>query len=406
MTASLSSLLLLGVLLTTLQVLCAVPWLIVFDPSLIKTRLRNPKTLGYTLLSILGVGVVFGLLCEFNSEPKTLEGWGRIYCALLELQLFADFFVGVFFFLLLVWPKGGAVALAAFREGVRQPMFWVLGFAGFGLIGISPVLPYFTFGEDIKMLKDLGYITIMAVAALFAVLTASTAIAEEIEGRTAVTVMSKPISRRNFLIGKFLGILIAGLSMSVMLGWWLVWIILLKEWFDPQIGNETKPDPLWVLNTASSLYSSGPAYALTKGILLWVHEFGSVAPGLLISFCQVMVLLSIAVALATRLPMIVNAMICLSVYFLGHLTPVLNSIALRAQDNTGQARLIYFVAQVFDYVLPNLDRFDMGPAVVRYAPLPAGLFSLYTLNVTVYALTYTTIALVFGLILFEDRDVA
>jgi hypothetical protein len=50
--------------------------------------------------------------------------------------------------------------------------------------------------------------------------------------------------------------------------------------------------------------------------------------------------------------------------------------------------------------------FDMGPAVVRYAPLPPDEFALYTANVAVYAVIYTAIALLFGLILFEDRDLA
>ena len=65
----------------------------------------------------------------------------------------------VFAVLLLTWPKGAAVAVAAFREGVRQPMFWLLTFAAALLMFVSTLVPYFTMatGEELKMVKELGY---------------------------------------------------------------------------------------------------------------------------------------------------------------------------------------------------------------------------------------------------------
>ena len=67
-------------------------------------------------------------------------------------------------------------------------------------------IPYNTFGEDVKMYKDSSLMTIMVLAILVAVWTASVSVADEIEGRTALTLLSKPISRRQFVLGKFLGI--------------------------------------------------------------------------------------------------------------------------------------------------------------------------------------------------------
>ena len=68
------------------------------------------------------------------------------------------------------------------------------------------------------MVKELGYDMTMLAAVLFGVLAASMSISEEIEGRTAITLMSKPVSRRQFLLGKFVGILLAALVMTVLLG--------------------------------------------------------------------------------------------------------------------------------------------------------------------------------------------
>src|SRR5271166_3703784 len=102
--------------------------------------------------------------------------------------------------------KSFTIALATAKETIRQPAFFVMAvFAGALLIG-TIFVPYFTFGEDIKMYKDTGLTTISFACMLLSLLTASSTVAEEIEGKTAITLLSKPINRRQFIIGKFLGI--------------------------------------------------------------------------------------------------------------------------------------------------------------------------------------------------------
>jgi ABC-type transport system involved in multi-copper enzyme maturation permease subunit len=283
-------------------------------------------------------------------------------------------------------------------------MFWLLFGIALLLMIIVPFLPYFTLGEDLKMVKELGYDLVMLFAVVFAVIAAATSISEEIEGRTAVTLMSKPISRRQFLIGKFLGILLATLVMVGILGWCMVWMFLLKQTFDPPIDPRDRvADPAWVLRFVADYVPAGEASDFVRGMGLWVDDSGSALPGLIIVSCQVMVLLSIAVALATRLSMVVTIPICIIFYFLGHLTPVLKAVS---QGKTGAYRLVQFMADVFDTVLPGLEHFSLGATIVRDAPLPPADFALYTANVSLYAVMYTAIALLFGLILFEDRDLA
>jgi hypothetical protein len=136
------------------------------------------------------------------------------------------------------------------------------------------------------------------------------------------------------------------------------------------------------------------------GSLFWFDIAWDNMPGLVLGFCQVMVLLGIATALATRLPMVVNLVICLLVFFLGHLTQVL------VQVSEKRYALVNFVAKVFDNLLPGLEYFDLGPLLARDVPPPALDFHLYIGYVLGYAILYTTIALLFGLILFEDRDLA
>src|SRR5688572_11059351 len=105
------------------QGLAALPW----DSVLTGRPAR--KHLGM-LGIVTAVGLGFAFFMNMNNDAQVLARWGRIYMAILHLQLGADAFVVVFRLLLLVWSKGGAVALASFQEGVRQPMFWLLTILG------------------------------------------------------------------------------------------------------------------------------------------------------------------------------------------------------------------------------------------------------------------------------------
>ncbi len=87
------------------------------------------------------------------------------------------------------------VAFAAYREACRQPMFWLITLITIIATWIAVAFPYFTFGDDYKMMKQIGFDVMMIAAVLFGVLASSMSISEEIEGRTAVTLMSKPQRR-------------------------------------------------------------------------------------------------------------------------------------------------------------------------------------------------------------------
>jgi hypothetical protein len=359
-----------------------------------------------TIGGILVVGALSALAISFLQDKETLESLGRIYASVLHLQLIADFFVFAFAVLLAVWPKGGAVALAAFREGIRQPMFWLLLGLAFLFLIASPFIPYFTFGEDLVMLKEMGYDAVMLAAIAFGVLAAGMSISEEIEGRTAVTLMSKPVSRRQFLLGKFLGIFLATLVMMGLLGWFFNWIVIYKHWYDKM---DPVPTPATVTSVVGALVPPGEAADYLRGAGLWIADAVENLPGLILGSCQVMVLLAVAVALATRLPFVVNLVVCLMVYFLGHLSPVLSEIAkmrLEADPTAAGNQMLSFMATLFYNILPGMEFFSVGPALVTDSPPPLGDFYLYVGMVTLYGLLYTCILLLVGLVLFEDRDLA
>ncbi len=402
-----------GFLLAAAQGLAAAPWVLLLNAGAFRAwrrRARSAEVLsmvGVVLVAFVVAGLILGAVVGFVNDADRMQFLGRIYGALLHAQLLVDVFIGVFLVLVAVWPKGGNVAVAAFKEGLRQPWYWMLtlGFTLFLLV--SMFVPYFTFGEEVKMVKEIGYDVIMLPALLFAVLTAGQSVSEEIEGRTAITLMSKPLSRRQFLLGKFAGILLGALAMAAILGWVFDWVLWFKPWYE----DETINLPAWADSAKTLLASWGdPVAAGFHGIALWFGQAADTLPGLLLGSCQVMVLLAVGVALATRLPMIVTWVSCFVLFWLGHVAPVLVVVAegmkARAASPGATLQLIAFAANAFNTFVPALEFFNLGPIIARDAPLNPVDYSLYIGSVVLYAVMYTGIALLLGLILFEDRDLA
>jgi ABC-type transport system involved in multi-copper enzyme maturation permease subunit len=273
--------------------------------------------------------------------------------------------------------KTFTIARATFLEAVRQPAFFVLAFIAFVLLVVTIFLPYFTFNEDIKMYKDTGLTTISFIALLLALLTSSSTVAEEIEGKTAVTLLSKPINRRQFIIGKFLGIEAGVLAMYLILGFLMAVGVYYKTAYD-----------FWE--------SGGGAEELTRrSAHVW-----QIMPGLALGFMEVTVLTSISLAISTRMPMLVNLVVCIAIFFLGHLSQVLVDVT---QGDQGVNELVKFMARLFAWALPSLEFFNASPAISTGAVIP---WLGYVLPALGYCVLYSGAALLFAFLLFEDRDLA
>src|SRR5277367_1910827 len=101
------------------------------------------------------------------------------------------------------------IANNAFMELVRQPIFLLLmtGAAIFEIFLATPY--YFAFGDEPKLVKN-SVLAVMLLVGLFgAVLSASASLAREIRSGTALAVLSKPVGRAQFLLAKYVGLMLA-----------------------------------------------------------------------------------------------------------------------------------------------------------------------------------------------------
>ncbi len=108
-----------------------------------------------------------------------------------------------------------AIIRNTFFESIRQPiMLVVLVISSIGMIMASP-LSAFTMSDDQRMLIDMGMATIFLCGAILAAFIATNVLGREIENKTALTVISKPVGRPIFVIGKFIGVA-GGLGLATL----------------------------------------------------------------------------------------------------------------------------------------------------------------------------------------------
>lgn len=270
-------------------------------------------------------------------------------------------------------PGMASIAIATAKEAMAQPMFILALLVGAFAILCYVYVPYNTFGEDVKVLRNTGFETIMALSIIFALWTASTSVADEIEGRTAITLLSKPISRWQFVLGKFVGIIWPILVLFVVLGIALMFAVSFKVVYDAR--ETSNPNPDWQL-----------CYA----------EMMRVVPGLVLAFFETVVLTAISVAISTRMSFLPNLMICGTIYVLGHLGTLI------VQSSAVKLEFVAFIGRLVAVVLPVLDHFNIQAAVAGGVDIPMAYLGWAFL----YCVGYCTVMMLLALILFEDRDLA
>ena len=274
----------------------------------------------------------------------------------------------------LLLPRSGSIAWVTAKETLLQPLFLILTLVGlFGLF-IFPFLPYHTLGEDIKIVVSQGLTLVKLTCVFLAIWTASTSIADEIEGKTALMILAKPVGRQKFVFGKYLGVMVAVTALFLILGIFFLNTVSYKLVYD---ARESAKD-------------------LPTAIECWEYVRG-VVPGLLLAYFETIVLTAIAIAISTRLPLLPNLTVCLTIYVLGHVVPM-----IVAFDAVANMPIIGFFANLVCAFLPILDHFNMETAIAMNRSVGWDYVALSGL----YSVLFACVAMLLSLTLFEDRDLA
>lgn len=120
-----------------------------------------------------------------------------------------------------------AVAQTTFREAVRNRVLYVLVMFAVALMAFSLVLGELSLHEEVRVIKDLGLAGISFFSVLIALFLGVNLLSKELDRKTVYFVIPKPLQRWEFLVGKYLGLVVTlvllVVAMSAMLSIVVTW---------------------------------------------------------------------------------------------------------------------------------------------------------------------------------------
>jgi hypothetical protein len=273
-----------------------------------------------------------------------------------------------------------AIAGNTFTGLTRLKIFYVLFLFALLLIGSSVFMARMSFQQEFQVLKDIALGAMSLFTSLLAIIATARLLPQDVEDRTAYTVLAKPVSRFEYLTGKLLGVLLLlGLSLIAM-GALFFAALLFRE---QSVLNETARQ----MATAPA-EQSADALRLVRASAFNPILFGGIAV-IYLKGCLLAALTLFVSTFATST--IFTTIVMAFVYFIGHLQPIAREYWLQTNSAGWLTKtFLAFVALVF----PDLQLFNLTDDVVAGNAIPADLL----LRTTGMGLFYTSfyLALAWG----------
>jgi ABC-type transport system involved in multi-copper enzyme maturation permease subunit len=288
-----------------------------------------------------------------------------------------------------------------FFEAVVQPIYSLMLALCGAILLIFAALPFFTLGEDTKMFKAVGLDVVLIMVLISTLFATSKSIFEEIEDRTMLTLMSKPIYKWEVLVGKYLGIILSALLAVTIMGAVLALCLWWRIPGDNQLRTFTLDDrelrQIWELR---------------------IMNIAGLVPSMVLMWLQISVLAAVGVALSTRFSLVVNLPVVILLYIAGNLTRFLFPLA----DNSGsvlagRSSIVKGLGYFLSLLLPYLETFDLRPLTVyKTIRLPGTMFAddpqgvhlgtiwAYVGVAAIYCITYSIFSLSVGMWMFQRRE--
>ena len=248
-----------------------------------------------------------------------------------------------------------AIAGITFKEAKRDRILYLLFFFAAVAIIASRVLAVLTVGDRVKIIKDVGLASISIFGVLMAVLIGTSLVYKEIDKKTIFTLLAKPLHRAEFILGKFLGLVLT----------------------------------LLVMTAAMTLIFLAIVYAHT----LQIETALLVAIAYI--FLELVLITAVAILFSSFSTPILSSLFALAFYLIGHLSWGLELIIKKMTPGTGRTlvRALYLV-------LPDLENFNFKTEVVHGLPIPPGIY----LSSFLYGVCYTAFILGLAVLIFRRRD--
>ena len=278
-----------------------------------------------------------------------------------------------------------AIGRNTFTELVRQKVFYFLLIFALLIIGSSVFMAKFSFAEEFQMLKDVALGAMSVFLSLLAILTTAMLLPRDLEDRTIFTILSKPVPRYEYLLGKLLGVVILLTLSTLVMGALFLGVLLLHE---QSVLAETQ------LSLAGSPQELAAALAEIKNAAFTWDLF----PAMALLLVKALLLASLTLMISTFATSGIFAiLVSISCYFIGHLQVTARDYWL---DGIGVHWWTRLFTALVALLFPDLQAFNLTDDVVAGVSLPLDLFWQTVALGGVYIAVYYVVAC----FLFQNRE--
>lgn len=248
------------------------------------------------------------------------------------------------------------IATNTFREALRKKTLYILLVVALVAIGTSRFFSFLAAQDELKMIKDVSFATIEFFGAILAIFTAMGGVSGEIEKKTIYTLLAKPITRKNFIIGKFLGQSMVILLNAILISLFFIGLLISKK---------AVPD--------MEIYKS-----------------------LLLIYVELLMIGAISLAVATFATDAFNIILSFFLFITGNLSIYFKQVIERTENIIfkGLGYMLY-------NIIPNYENFNIRDQVV----VGVNVSWQYVGQTILYGVMYIVIAVLVGIYFFQKREV-
>jgi len=252
------------------------------------------------------------------------------------------------------------IARNTFGEALRKRILWIFVIMTIALIALTVSFSQFTFREQLIVIRSLGLGLIAMVGLLIVLMLGINLMSVEIERRTIYTILSKPVRRHEFLLGKFFG---AMLTLIVNLSLMSLVFVAMVTWKNN-----------WHLELN-----------LLKGTMM--------------IFFELLIVGSVAMLFSVFTTPVVNFFLTSAVFIVGSLSDYTQSMASAENQSIG-AKICY---TVLHWATPQLGNYNIQNPLIHPNAVITSELRYYVINI-IQALMWTAILLIISVLVFEKRD--
>ena len=252
----------------------------------------------------------------------------------------------------------GAIATYAFKEAARERVLYNLVVFALLMIGASILVGHISVGIEQIVIINLGLSSISVFGLLMAIFIGIGLVYKEIERRTIYTILSKPVRRWEFIVGKY-----AGLCLTILIN-----TAIMTAGFYAALFYQKRHFGAEDLRPLGAIYFILLELALVVGLAIFFSAISTPILSAFFTFC---------------------------VYLIGHFLSEIRFLGERSEN-----AVVEKLTMGIYYLLPNFNDFDV---IARVAHGHGISWSLMMTN-SLYALLYVAILLSAAILIFEERE--